>query len=370
MSKTESIGHREALTLLIIMLTGKIFLSFPRNMVLLGDGAAWIIVLLAGIYSLVAYYFIYALLKRYPSFNIIEISRKVTGNIFGIIFGVVIFLFFLVITSMYLRQFSESYLLAILPRTPISIITIFFLCLLSYGSLLGIETLTRVAWLYGPYLLAALVIILIFSLPQASFHFLTPVLGPGPIPLLLNSIIHISVFSEILLLSIFAPMIHQQEKVFRVGLYSLLVATLINTGITALATAVFNYAATKKLVFPIFQLTRLISLTEFVQRVEAGFVFLCFFWAGIQLGGLFYGTLASFAQTFKIKNYRPLIPAMGILVFALSIIPTSMTQAVDLNSYSTHNFLINSYYALVAFGIPFLLWLISTLKKKFGGSYE
>ncbi len=370
MSSEEKIGYLEALSLLGITLSAKIFLAFPRNIALLGDAAGWIIVLLSGIFSLVGYFFLSALLRKYPGKNIIQISRQVGGILIGKVFGVIIFLFFLAITSMYLRQFTESFILAILPRTPISVITIFFLLLLVYATLLGIETLSRVAWLLSPYLLAALIIILLFSLPQATFDFLAPILGPGPIPLLKYSLAHLSIFSEIILLGIIAPLIREREKTGRIGLLSLAAAVIINTGITILVTEVFNYVETQKMLFPVFQLTRLITYGEFIQRIEAVFVFLWFFWAGIQLGGLFYGTVTSFTETFRIKNYRPLTLPIAVLVFTISLIPTSMTEAVELNDYTVSPSYISFYYSAAAFGIPLLLWLIKIAKKYLGGANE
>jgi len=367
MSSEEKIGHHEALSLLVIILSAKVFLSFPRNMALLGDAAGWIIVFLAGIYSLVGYFFLSALLKKYPGKNIIQIAHQVSGGICGKLIGAALFLFFLMTTSLYLRQFAESFILAILPRTPISVITILFLILLVYTALLGVETLSRVAWLLGPYLLIALIIIFLFSLPQMTFDHLVPVLGPGPVPLIKYSLTHLSLFSEIILFGIIAPLIRSREKINRIGLYILGVAVVINTGVTILTTAVFNYVETQKMVFPVFQLTRLVAYGEFVQRVEAVFVFLWFFWAGIQLSGLFYGAVTSFAQTFRIKNYRPLTLPIAVLTFTISLIPASMTETVELGDYTTSPSLISNYYSIAAFGIPFLLWLIAFAKKHLGG---
>lgn len=370
MSSEEKIGYHEALTLLVITLSAKIYLSFPRNMALLGNAAGWIIVLLSGIYSLVGYFFISSLLRRYPGKNIIQISHQLGGSIIGKVIGVGFFLFFLAITSLYLRQFAESFILAILPRTPISVLTLFFLILLIYATLLGVETISRVAWLLGPYLLTALIVILCFSLPQASVNYLTPILGPGPIPLLKYSVTNISVFAEIILLGIIAPLIRDRNRINRIGVISLLAALIINMGIVSLSTAVFNFSAIQRMIFPVFQLTRLIAYGEFIQRVEAVFVFLWFFWAGIQLSGLFYGTVTSFTQTFLIKNYRPLVFPIAVLIFTISLIPASMTEAVELNDYVYRPSPLGIYYTAAAFGLPLLLWLVSLFRKQSGGANE
>ncbi len=355
----EHIGHREALTLLIIVISGKIFLSFPRDMALLGEAAGWFIVLLSGILSMIGFLFIYFLVRKFPGQNIIEIARVIGGPIIGGAIGTIFFLFFLTITSLFLRQFVESFILSILPRTPISVITSCLLVLVIYGCLLGIETISRVAWFFGPYLLLGLVIIVSFSLSHADIQHLAPVLGTGPLKLLKASGQNISLFSEILLFGLIAPLIANKSKILGVGIYSIVIAMLINMVTVAIVVLVFNYIAASELIFPVFQLARLISLEEFIQRVEAVFVFLWFFTAAIQLLGLFYGTVTSFAQAFRIRDYRPLSIPIAVLVFTISLIPTSMTQAVIVNDFQ-----IGKYYSVIAFGVPLLLWLTSLIIKK------
>jgi len=170
---------------------------------------------------------------------------------------------------------------------------------------------------------------------------------------------NISLFSEILLLGLIAPLIANKSKIFGVGAYSVIISIVINIAIVMLVVLVFNYISAAKQIFPVFQLARLVSLEEFIQRVEAVFVFFWFFTAAIQLSALFYGTVTSFAQAFHIKDYRPLSIPIGVLVFTLSLIPGSMTRAVDINDFQ-----ISKYYSLVAFGIPLLLWLASLIMNK------
>lgn len=357
MSNQVKIGNHEILALLIALMSAKVFLSLPRNMALLGDSAGWMIGLFSGFFSLVGFYFIAALLKKYPGKNLFEIAEIITGQIIGKVFGVIFFLFFLTTTSLFLRQFTESFIIAILPRTPISVLSLFFLILLIYATLLGIEAISRVAWFFGPYLLGFFIITIIFSFPTNP-QLLLPIFGKGPLVILKQAALHLNFFSDIILLAFVAPLLEKQKDVFRIGAISLIISTLINALTTAAVIMTFNYVATQRLFFPIYQLTRLISIGEFFQRVEAVFVFLWFFTAAIQMSGLFYGTIVSFSQTFKIRNQRPLVFPLAVLIFALSLVPASMAETIYLDEYILSNF-----YAGITFGIPILLLLISFFVK-------
>jgi spore germination protein KB len=363
MKKTTRLGHRETLTLLIMIISGKIFLSLPRNLIFLGDSAGWLIILLSGLISVGLFHLIYALIRKFPEDNLFQIARRLTGKYLGAGLGLLLFGFFLIDAALLIRQFAESFILAILPRTPISVITIIFLILLMYSTLLGIETLSRVAWFLGPYLLLALIIIFLFALPKNPQQLL-PLLGAGPLPLCKQGLLHISNYAEIILLLVLAPLIRQKEKIYKIGLWGLIISIVIFTGITANIIMTFNYAAAADLAFPVFQLTRLISLGEFIQRTEALFVFLWFFTAGLQMSGLFYGTVISFSETFQIREYRPLVFPLAVLIFAISMFPQSMTET----NYFDY-FLCSPYYSLITFGIPALLWLLSLIKSKRGASH-
>jgi len=359
MNNDGKIGSREALTLLIIIMTGKIFLSFPRDMVLLGQTAGWFLVILAGLVSLIAFAFLSNLLKRFPGKNLLQISTEIFGMVLGNVFNCILFFFFLIITALFFRQFAESFIISILPHTPISVISLGFMFILVYSCHLGIEAISRLAQFYGPFVLLALIFIFGFSLKNADFQQLAPVFGPGILPLLKETLPQTSIFSEILLLGIIAPLIREKNKLFKIGITSLLISIVISTLVTALVTLVYNYESANKLLFPIFQLARLVSIERFAQRTEAFFVFLWFFIAGLNLSGLFYSAVTRFAQTFRIKNYQPLIIPLGLLVYTISLIPSNMTQSVDFNSFK-----MNNYYALIFLGIPLILWLGALILRK------
>ncbi len=359
MNNDGKLGYRESLSLLIIIMTGKIFLSFPRDMVLLGQTASWLLVILAGLISLIAFLLLNNLLQRFPNKNILQISSEIFGRSIGTIINCSLFLFFIIITGLFFRQFTESFILSILPHTPISVISLSFIIILIYSCYLGIEAISRLAQFYGPYVLLALIIIFGFSLTTANFQQLAPVLGPGIVPLLKESLPQSSIFSELLLLGIIAPLVREQNKLFKLGLNSLIIAIFINTLFTTLVILVYNYESANKLLFPVFQLARLVAIERFAQRTEAFFVFLWFFIAGLNLSSLFYSTVTSFAQTFRIKNYRPLIIPLGLLVYTISLIPNNMTQSVELNSFEMDN-----YYAIIFFGIPLLLWIGALIRRK------
>ncbi|HYH04864.1 MAG TPA: hypothetical protein VEC37_17365, partial [Bacillota bacterium] len=84
--------------------------------------------------------------------------------------------------------------------------------------------------------------------------------------------------------------------------------------------------------------------------------------AGIEMSALFYGTVVSFSETFRMKNYRPLVFPIATLIFILSLLPQSMSEAVHLDDFT-----ISKYYSSIWVGIPLILWLVALIFKKKAG---
>jgi spore germination protein KB len=77
------------------------------------------------------------------------------------------------------------------------------------------------------------------------------------------------------------------------------------------------------------------------------------------MSGLFYGTVVSFSEAFEIRDHRPLIFPLAVLMFTLSMIPRSMPETVFWNF-----FIVSRFYPAIWLGIPLLLWILSLFVKK------
>ena len=138
------LGHYETSVMLIIVMASRIFLGLPRLMAIIGGTASWLVITIAAAGGLLGYLVIDALLARFPGLDLIQIARRLIGG-FAPLLGLVFFLFFLAVTALVTRQFAETFVVGILPRTPIGVIGGLLLVLLVFASYLGLETISRLA---------------------------------------------------------------------------------------------------------------------------------------------------------------------------------------------------------------------------------
>lgn len=356
------LGHRETAVMLAITISARIFLWLPNLLAALGGPAGWLVATVAFGGALLGYFFLDRLLSRFPGLDLIDIGREVLGG-FNVFFGLLFFLFFLAVLSATARQFAETFIVGILPRTPIGVISGLLLVLLVFAAYMGLETISRLAMLYAPYLLLFLVLIFLLVLPNANPLYLTPVFGFGLRRIFLRGLPRSSIFAEIVLLGFFAPALREEKHRRRVGVWALGVSYLLFLVSTVIFTAVFDLPGAAESFFPVYQLARLISLAEFFQRAEAVFIFLWFFTAVIELAAIFYATAYILCRTFFLPSHRPLLFPLAVIVYSMSFIPDSFARALRLDVD-----LLRVYGWVPAFLFPALLWAGAVLRGKKGGA--
>jgi spore germination protein (amino acid permease) len=354
------IGYREALALLAIALSSKVFLTCPRNLAELGLTAGWLVSLVQLLVALIAVLPMLALLKAYPEHTLIEISEAIAGPVAGILVSMVQFLFFMGTAIIVMRQFTETIIVALLPTTPISIITIFLLLGIIYPCYLGIEALSRGAWLLMPFLLFGLIGVLLLILPRTHLDYLFPLWGPGLTQIIKAGAIKSSMTGEILLVSIFNPYLRERKQIKTVVIGSLIIYGILFTLTMAIYEMVFPYpSAVTLLPYPLYMLARIIYYGRFLQRVESIFIFIWVFSLLVTISSLFYGATLSLARGLKLPVYQPLLFPLAILVYSVNFLIPNFPAGAWLDSHVLHN-----YSFIVAFGLPALVWLMVKIWNK------
>ncbi|MCL4516757.1 MAG: spore germination protein [Firmicutes bacterium] len=348
------VGTPEVYAMTIILLSGKIFLALPQQMAKLGTTAGWMIVAVATVAGLAGFGIIAALMRRFPDHSIVEVSEQVAGTFFGLVASLAFFAFFLALTIIILRQFTETVISTVLPQTPISIVTAIFVIALVFGCYQGLEAITRLALLASPFLLLGAITILLMSMPFANFDYLFPFWGVGLPKVLTTGVKHSAFMSEILILPLIYPALRDHGRFTSIGLGSVSVSGVLMALYSAQLLAVFSVAEASRSAFPAYQLARLIWFGRFVQRVESVFIFMWVLTGLLQMTIALYGATVTLSRLLHLSVYRPLLPAMGIIVYTLGFVPPNFPTIVRLDTEIIH-----VYGSIVSFGIPLILLVIA-----------
>ncbi len=356
-------GHidmRQAAVMAQILIAAKIFVTLPRVMAQRAGTAGWIVILIGGVVAWIGLFFITRLSLRFPKYSLVEASEVLLGPILGRLVGLVFISYFLYLTSILLREFTETFKTAILPETPPSVLALVMLSILMYGTYCGIEALARASELLFPFIAASFFAALLVW-PNVHMGFLRPFLGPGTLVLLKNGLFSAAIYGEILFLAMIFPFLRQKGDAFRAGTIGIGFSAVILASLTALGIMVFSARGLSELPFPLLTMVRLVNLGRFLQRIEALYVFIWFFTGALKLSIAFYVTVLGTAQLLKLEDFKPLIWSYGVLVLSLSFIPRNLSE-----SFAFEVDILRKYGSIATFLLPAGLWLLAMILGKRG----
>jgi spore germination protein KB len=323
------IGHRETIALLVLYTTAKTFLSFPQEMVRIGSTAAWQIPLLSGIWSYLIIYLLTRLYDYAENENIIQLGFRVGGRVFGFIAALCYTLFFIALASLVLREFTETVVATVLPGTPVSAVAIPFMFSILYIAYRGSETFTRVAFVFAPIVLVGIIAIFALNLNWMHPSFLLPILGPGLGKIVDASVFRISSYSELILIGFLFGSFRSKGSFRKTCIWSLILSTILLTAVIVVYLMLFPAESSMKLPYPMFQISRMIYLGRFLQRVESVFIFLWVGTAVIHVGASVWAASYTLAEGMRLPMYKPLLIPMSLLIYACSFIPNNFPEVAS-----------------------------------------
>ncbi len=347
------LGAPELTSLLIIYSVSDVFLSYPSRIVTEGATSGWMIPLLAGVIVLAVWLGIDHALKKTGTTNVIQsLAAWVPFPLISIVL-LILSVFILLQTSLILREFTEAVIATVLPNTPPPIVALTFLLVVIYFSSKGVEVISRAALMLMYFLMAGMVLLLI--LPLSWFHAvqLLPVLGNGIKNIVAYGLINTSTFYQVLILLFLAPVLRKESMRTKAGIYSILVSTVIVSAFVAVLLGTFTMPVTEKMTYPIYQLSRIIYVSRFIQRLEAIFVFVWTSAAVIKMGLGLWFTAYLFAYAQKIPVYRPLIYIFALILYILTFLPPDLPTVLSLagSIYET-------YGGIITIVLPVLLVML------------
>jgi spore germination protein KB len=359
------LGRREAIALLSLTILANIFLSLPQRLAKDGKNAAWLVLVIAAVLALIGLLFILALSRRFPGRTIVEAGEEAVGPFLGALAALGYFLFFTTSLILFLRQFSETIITAFLPRTPFSVVTGLFLIVTVYACYTGLEALSRTAGLFLVFILGSLLLITILLIPSMTATYnLLPFWGSGAVEVVRAGALRTSLFGEILLLGLIAPLVRNRDAA-GIGIASLALAAGMMIFLEIFYLLIYPIPAATKIAFPLYSEARLVFIGRFVQRVDAIFVFFWIISGLIKLSAHLYASTAILARVLKLPVFRPLVFPLGILIYAITFTVPSFPDAVALDSG-----LLRTFGWIPAFLLPVLIYLAAVLRRKGGNSCE
>ncbi|WKV09560.1 endospore germination permease [Thermoanaerobacterium sp. CMT5567-10] len=303
------------------------FLFEIGNTILFAHGISakqdsWMAVLLAMVSALPLLYLYIFLYKKYKA-NLTEILKLSFGNIVGRALSAIYMFYFFYMAARVTRDYLELSTGSIFPLSPIKVIAIFLMIVVTYFILFDISVTLKVASILLPFFIFLIFIVFIFAftIPCYSLNKIFPIFTGGIVPIIKAAYPQVLTFpfGEIIVFMMIFPEVPNKKDLFK---YSFVVFILTGLFLAFnninIISAIGVYEASR-INFPFYSMTRLISL-GFFRNLDSLYIALMIIGNLIKIIIFAYAGLKASQSVFDIKEYKFLLIPTAAIIYALSII--------------------------------------------------
>jgi len=322
------ISGRQLAALLVLTRAMAVTMTFPTAAAVKPPQDIWIVTLLGTLVSVLFVLLVARLGLRSPDKTIIEQAELLLGKYLGKLVGIVLVWYWMSVACGAARELGEAYTVAIMPETPVLVFMVATVFPAANAARNGLEVVGRMgeSILWVVLFFAALVLVLPYD--QMRFKNLAPVLARGFRPLMLPTGTVVSFFLEFIILGMILPYLARPRDATRYSVHAVLASGLVMTWFAVALVAVFG-PALPDLAMPAFSLSRMISIANFFERIEAVTMAAWTLSCVIKLALFLWGCAVGLAQVFGVSRYQSLVYPLGAMTCALGILSFESNPALQ-----------------------------------------
>lgn len=352
------IGVREAIWLVTLAISAKMFFASPSMLVDLAGNTGWYMTLISAVTALAGFMFIYLLLKRFPGRDIMEIFDITLGRVLGFAFSGILAIYLLFKAVTRIAEFNEVIKVYVFPLSPNWLITgIYVICVFTL-CILGLESIARFTKLLIYFMLAGFLAVLILSSQNYNPNYLYPILGYGLDKTLLHGVVRSSVYGEVILLAVFAQSLQGLKHIKKEGVIGILLSAVLISLSLLSYTLTFPYYTARDITAPMYEMATFIDYGRFLQRVEPIFLFVWITSTLISTAIVIYSFIWIYCRIFRMQDKKPICIAGCILLYAAVLMHKDIETVLDYVQW------LRNYGAIFVFILPLVSLATAFIRKK------
>ncbi|MCH6269020.1 GerAB/ArcD/ProY family transporter [Neobacillus citreus] len=359
--KTEQITQNQLMLFFILYFYSTLVGFAASHLIYLSQYDSVLVICLSGLVGITFAYFVIKLAKRRPNEFFVHYGSEILPKWIHIPIMVILFVSFLQMSAMILREYEDFIVQTYLPRTPNWAVGCMFGMVVAVTARLGFENLFRIA--QGLFYLVILGNIgnAIFIGKELQWDrwiaFITNHSGQG---IFLGSFQTAPSFGEVIILLFIFPYLTQKHKTLKSITWATFFSVLFIAQNIIWLLLLFGPNLSSHLTYPMLEMIRYIRIADFIQNLDHLLISIWATMVFMKVTILFTISVQILAQLFRLKDYRPLTFSLAAVMVALSINTASGTS--ELTSFL--------YYVWPTFSyclefVPLLYLLVDTIKQSY-----
>lgn len=355
----EKIGKIEAICLMLIIVVNELIINVPNMIILDTKTGSTLNMIFISILAIAFTYTICKLFKPFYGKDILDISEYVGGKTLKIILGILFILFFIFLASINLRYFANSLKVIYFNTSPLIYILLFFLVPTLYINKYGLRAIAGVNLIFLPIIIASFIFLLISSYKTFTMVRIFPILGEGFNKTFFTGATNLFSFTGLAYIYFLPALLKDSKDFKKVSLFSVVVSAIcLLLSVLSLLMAFPAITKTDE-TLSVYLLTRLVELGDFLERLDALFIFIWIIAHISFLSLTFFYILKIFQNITKTEDSKTLTYPLGLIVLGSALVYKDIAQLKFIARY----YLKYSTIILI-FGICFGILIWSNIKYK------
>ena len=355
--KPEKIGYVEAIALITIVMINKIILNTPKDIIAKTGSSSCLNVIYISIIAIVIALLISVLFKRFPGYDILDISQFLGGKFLKFIIGTAYIFLLIILTASIIKSLSETLRTIYFRTSPILYITLFFIVTSIICNRYSIKVIAKANLIIAPIIFLSIMIILASSVRHFMPQRIFPILGYGVDKTFFSGLTNVFSYSGLLYLLFLPPLLDKPDKFKRMSVISITISSVYLLLSVACLLLSLSFTMHSDESFSLYVLTRNLVYGRFIQRVDAIFILvwiiaiLSYINIPISLCIYIFKKLTNISDTNSF-NY-----SINLLILALCIIPIEYAFFTKIISQVVQN-----YFLVLFFAVSLPILILGNLK--------
>lgn len=296
--------------ILIITIMGTEVLYLPNYMVRIGGQAAWIYEIIGLIYPLYIVCAAVMFNKKSPNDNILKLSKKYFGNIFGSVLNFLFLIQFIFYTTIRLSQLNNlirvfiTYFLT--PQIVISVAA----AAAAYSSYKGLKILSRMNEV-ALFFTFAMVLVPLGALKFGSISNLLPLFDPGTSHIMEGIVAGLGNYYGIEIFLLIYPYMKDKTKMAKAGVTGSIVSGAVLVWFTFITIYYLGIDIVPKFLWPVIATTKALNLVV-IKNFTFIFIFFWVIFVQVNIANNY------FAAAFILNDF---VKKISIQIFSIILLP-------------------------------------------------
>ena len=352
------IGNKEAIALLVTITFNHIILNVTKSIISLTSSASLLNILYISILVIIYTCAICYFLKKFPTFDIIDISNYLGGNVLKWIIGLAYVAYFIFWAGILLHLFSSFLQIIYFPTTKLFYIILLFLISAISACSMKHNSVYRAIFIFFPFLVFSIILLFLANFSYYEVEKIYPIFGNGLFTTFVTGLCNMFAFQALAYIYFMPPLLKNPEELKKISVTAIVLSSVFLLLSIAVIIFMFSGFLETNELMPLYSATKYVKFGTFFRKPDSIYllIWIVAFMSYLSITLKFSNNILRKLTNFQNETLFNILIAFAI--FLVSLWPKNY-------AFSTYcsNIVYKYSFFILVIGISFILLFFATIKK-------